>query len=139
MRMFCDHTSKSTELYSHNNESSNNNNHINNNINNDNITSLLLINRIRVHFSSLNKLNGPVQIEQFVAIIHCLQYNMSWKKLLQGFVLFAEKWKKYKNIIILRCYIYQFQEEGEKFKNVQLKIVMCVEQKHFWSEEQFSF
>ena len=63
MCMFCDHTSKSTELYSHNNESSNNNNHINNNINSDNITSLLLINRSRVHFSSLNKLNRPVQIE----------------------------------------------------------------------------
>ena len=52
MCMFCDHTSKSTELYSHTNDSSNNNNnnHINNNINNDNIASLLLINRSRVHF-----------------------------------------------------------------------------------------
>lgn len=84
MCMFCDHTSKSTELYSHNNESNNNDNHINNNINNDNVTSLLLINRSRVHFIFSEQAEWPSPNRIFVAIIHILQHNMSWKCYCRG-------------------------------------------------------
>ena len=72
MCMFRDHTSKSTELYSHNNESSNNNNHINNNINNDTIASLLLINRSSVHFILSEQAEWPSPNR-----IVCCNYTLS--------------------------------------------------------------